>query len=187
MQEIHTAVQRLEDELGPGTYHKRNLVIVRGQGARLWDEEGKEYIDCVGGQGAANLGHQNPYVNRAIIEQSQKLINCTELFYNDQRALLLEKLAQITPPRISKFFLCNSGAESVEGAFKFARLATGRTRIVAAMRETLTKVATEEAFEKMFAGQKRLSDGLDAVLERHNIPWSVTRSGASVFTSRRSD
>jgi glutamate-1-semialdehyde 2,1-aminomutase len=46
------------------------------------------------------------------------------------------------------------------------------------MRETLTKVATEEAFEKMFAGQKRLSDGLDAVLERHNIPWSVTRSGA---------
>jgi glutamate-1-semialdehyde 2,1-aminomutase len=46
------------------------------------------------------------------------------------------------------------------------------------MRETLTKVATEEAFEKMFAGQKRLSDGLDAVLERHNIPWSLTRSGA---------
>jgi acetylornithine/LysW-gamma-L-lysine aminotransferase len=133
-QQTQIAVQQLEDEFGPGTYHKRKVIIVRGQGARLWDENGKQYIDCVGGQGAANVGHQNPYVNRAIEEQSHKLINCTELFYNDQRALLLEKLAQITPPCISKFFFCNSGAESIEGALKFVRLATGRTRIVAAMR-----------------------------------------------------
>jgi LysW-gamma-L-lysine/LysW-L-ornithine aminotransferase len=133
-QQIHTSIQELEDQLGAGTYYKRRVVIVKGQGARLWDEDGKEYIDCVGGQGAANVGHQNAYVNRAIQEQSQKLINCTELFYNDQRALLLEKLARITPSRISRFFFCNSGAESIEGALKFARLATGRTEIVAAMR-----------------------------------------------------
>ncbi len=126
--------QELEDKFGAGTYHKRKLVIVRGQGARLWDEEGREYLDCVGGQGAANLGHQNPAVTRAIQEQAQKLINCTELFYNDQRALLLERLSRITPPGIARFFLCNSGAESVEGAFKFARLATGRTEFVATMR-----------------------------------------------------
>lgn len=133
-QQLHTSVQELEDQFGAGTYHKRKVVIVRGQGARLWDENGREYIDCVGGQGAANVGHQNPYVNRAVREQLQKLISCTELFYNDQRALLLEKLARITPSRISRFFLCNSGAESIEGAFKFARLATGRAEIVAAMR-----------------------------------------------------
>ena len=128
------SITELEDLHGAGTYHKRKLVIVRGQGARLWSQEGKEYIDCIGGQGAANIGHQNPYVNKALQEQSQKLINCTELFYNDQRALLLETLARLTPPRISRFFFCNSGAESIEGAFKFARLATGRTEIVATMR-----------------------------------------------------
>ncbi len=128
------SITEIEDLYGAGTYHKRKLVIVRGQGARLWSQEGKEYIDCIGGQGAANIGHQNPYVNKALQEQSQKLINCTELFYNDQRALLLETLARLTPPRISRFFFCNSGAESIEGAFKFARLATGRTEIIATMR-----------------------------------------------------
>jgi predicted acetylornithine/succinylornithine family transaminase len=133
-QQIHISVQEAEDLYGAGTYFKRRVVIVRGEGARLWDEAGKEYIDCVGGQGAANLGHQNPYVSRAIQEQSQKLINCTELFYNDQRALLLETLARITPTSINRFFLCNSGAESIEAAIKFARLATGRTEIVATMR-----------------------------------------------------
>lgn len=133
-QQIHISVQEAEDLYGAGTYFKRKVVIVRGQGARLWDEAGKEYIDCVGGQGAANLGHQNPYVSRAIQEQSQKLINCTELFYNDQRALLLETLARITPASINRFFLCNSGAETIEAAIKFARLATGRTEIVATMR-----------------------------------------------------
>jgi len=133
-QTIVRSITDIEDLYGAGTYHKRKLVIVRGQGARLWSQEGKEYIDCIGGQGAANIGHQNPYVNKALQEQSQKLINCTELFYNDQRALLLETLARLTPPRISRFFFCNSGAESIEGAFKFARLATGRTEIVATMR-----------------------------------------------------
>ena len=111
-QQIHTSIQEIEDQFGAGTYYKRKVVIVKGQGALLWDEDGKEYIDCVGGQGAANVGHQNPYVNRAIQEQSQKLINCTELFYNPQRALLLEKLARITPERITKFFFCNSGARA---------------------------------------------------------------------------
>ena len=133
-QTIVRSITELEDLHGAGTYHKRKLVIVRGQGARLWSQDGKEYIDCIGGQGAANIGHQNPYVNKALQEQSHKLINCTELFYNDERALLLEALARLTPPRISRFFFCNSGAESIEGAFKFARLATGRTEIVATMR-----------------------------------------------------
>src|ERR1044071_5814636 len=115
-QQVHTSVQELEDRFGSGTYYKRKIVIVEGRGAKLWDEAGREYIDCVGGQGAANLGHQNPYVTQAIQEQSQKLINCTELFYNDQRALLLETLARITPANIARFFLCNSGTESIEAS-----------------------------------------------------------------------
>ncbi|MCL4561622.1 MAG: aspartate aminotransferase family protein [Chloroflexi bacterium] len=108
------------------------MAIVRGREARVWDVEGKEYIDCVGGQGAANLGHANPVVAQAIAEQAQVLISCPEMFYNDRRAALEEKLTALAEmPRV---FLCNSGTEAVEAALKFARLATGRTEIVAAMR-----------------------------------------------------
>ncbi len=115
-----------------GVYSKRPVVIVRGLGARLWDADGKEYIDCVGGQGAANLGHANPAVAQAIAEQAQTLISCPEMFFNDKRAALVEKLCSLTGmPRV---FLCNSGAESIEAAFKFARLLTGKTEVVATMR-----------------------------------------------------
>ena len=122
----------IEDTHTSGLYTKRPVAIVRGQGARLWDSDGREYIDCVGGQGAANLGHANARVAQAIAEQAQVLISCPEMFYNDRRAALESKLCAISGyPRV---FLCNSGAEAVEAGIKFARLITGRTGIIAAMR-----------------------------------------------------
>ncbi len=124
----------LENQHTSGVYPKRPVVIVRGEGARLWDDQGREYIDCVGGQGAANLGHANPYVAEAIAEQSRRLISCTEIFYNDRRAELLAKLVSIAPPGLERAYLCNSGAEAIEAAIKFARLSTRRTGIVAMMR-----------------------------------------------------
>ena len=125
-------IRLLEDQYTSGVYTKRPVAIVRGLGAHLWDADGKEYIDCVGGQGAANLGHANPVVAQAIAEQAMRLISCPEMFYNDRRAALEEKLANLTG--MGRVFLCNSGAEAVEAAIKFARLLTGRTGIVAAMR-----------------------------------------------------
>ena len=127
-------IQQLEEQLGSGVYYKRDLVLVRGRGARLWDVDGREFIDCIGGQGAANVGHDNPYVNQAIRDQAEKLLVCNELFYHEERAKLLKNLQRLTPDSIQRFFLCNSGSESVEVALKFARLATGRQEIVAAMR-----------------------------------------------------
>ncbi len=124
--------QELEDQYTSGLYTKRPLVIVRGQGAHLWDADGREYIDCVGGQGAANLGHANPQVAQAIAEQAATLISCPEMFYNDRRAALEQKLCKLAGfPRV---YLCNSGTEAIAAALKFARLATGRTGIVATMR-----------------------------------------------------
>ncbi len=117
-----------------GVYPKRPLAIVRGLGAHVWDADGREYIDCVGGQGAANLGHAHPAVVAAIREQVGTLISCPEIFYNDKRAELLEKLTSLAPAGLTRAFLCNSGAEAVEAAIKFARLATKRTGIVATMR-----------------------------------------------------
>lgn len=126
--------REIEDRYGTGVYAKRNLVIVRGLGAKVWDQGGREYIDCVAGIGVANVGHCNPAVVQAICRQSARLITCNELFYNDCRAELLLRLARIAPPGIDRFFLCNSGAEAVEAAIKFSRMATGRKRIIAAMR-----------------------------------------------------
>ena len=126
--------KRSEDQFSVGVYQKRDVAIVRGQGARVWDETGREYIDCVAGVGVANVGHCNPVVVKAIQEQASRLITCNELFYNDARAQCLERLNRITPEGIDRFFLCNSGTEAVEGAIKFARMATGRKRVVAAMR-----------------------------------------------------
>lgn len=124
----------LEDRHGSGLYPKRPLVLVRGQGARLWDAAGKEYIDCIGGHGVANVGHANPALIQTVTEQISRLAICPNGFYNDQRAQLLTELVRIAPPGLERAFLCNSGAEAVEAAFKFARLSTGRTKVVAAMR-----------------------------------------------------
>ncbi|MDP9265068.1 MAG: aspartate aminotransferase family protein [Chloroflexota bacterium] len=123
-----------EDAHTSGLYTKRQLAIVRGDGALLYDEDGREYIDCVGGQGSANLGHGNAAVADALAAQARKLASCTELFYNDRRAELYDVLAALLPPSLDRVFLCNSGTEAVEGALKFARAATKRAGVVATMR-----------------------------------------------------
>jgi LysW-gamma-L-lysine/LysW-L-ornithine aminotransferase len=127
-------IQAIEKRYNSGVYAKRDIVIVRGEGALLYDDQGKAFIDCVGGQGVANLGYAHPAIVQAITTQAQTLITCPEMFYNDQRALLMEKLAEIAPTCTRHIFLCNSGAETIEAAVKFARLSTGRRGIVAAMR-----------------------------------------------------
>jgi predicted acetylornithine/succinylornithine family transaminase/N-acetyl-ornithine/N-acetyl-lysine deacetylase len=123
-----------EDMYTSGVYGKRQIAILRGQGALLWDADGKEYIDCAAGHGVANIGHGRTEIAAALAAQAQRIITCPEIVYNDVRANLLERLAQVTPEGISHFFLCNSGTEAVEGAFKFARLVTGRTGIIATLR-----------------------------------------------------
>ena len=122
----------LEELHSSGTYLKRDITIVRGEGAALYDSDGRRYIDCVGGQGAANLGHAHPVVNAAIRAQIETLIACPELFHNPVRAAYQARLcAAAGMPRV---FLCNSGAEAIEAAVKFARLATGRSGISASRR-----------------------------------------------------
>jgi acetylornithine/LysW-gamma-L-lysine aminotransferase len=127
-------IVELESKFTSGVYSTRPVAIVRGQGAHLWDSDGKEYIDCVGGQGSANVGHANPAVARALADQAGRLTVATEVFYNDQRAALEAKLIAIAPNHFNRVFLCNSGAEAIEGAIKFARYHTGRKEIVAMMR-----------------------------------------------------
>lgn len=128
------SIQELESKYTSGLYVKRPIAIVRGKGARVWDSEGREYIDCAGGQGTANVGHANAAVADAIAEQARTIISLTEVFYNDKRAAVEEKLISISPNHANRVYLCNSGTEAIEAALKFSRYSTGRTGIVAMMR-----------------------------------------------------
>ena len=127
-------IQSTEQRYAFEVFPKRDLAIVRGEGATLYDEAGRAYIDCVAGVGVASVGHAHPEVARAIGEQARTLITCPGIFYNDVRARLLDKLVSITPPSLTRVFLCNSGTEANEAAIKLAMHATGRRNFVCAMR-----------------------------------------------------
>lgn len=124
----------LENRYGISIYPKRNCVIVNGSGARVVDSTGKEYIDCVGGHGVASVGHANSLVIEAIKKQAERLTVCSGTFYNDKRALLMEKLVGLAPSSIKRVYLCNSGAEAIEAAIKFARFSTGKKEFICASR-----------------------------------------------------
>ena len=124
----------LEKQYEFDVYPKRDLVLVRGRNAKVWDDQGKEYIDCVAGHGVANVGHCNEKVVAAIEKQARQLISCSGIFYNDARALILQKLVSIAPRSLQRAFLCNSGSESIEAAIKFARFTTKRKDFICAMR-----------------------------------------------------
>lgn len=131
---LQLGAQAVEERHTSGAYPKRPLTIVRGAGCTVWDEAGNAYLDATSGQGVALVGHSHPAVVRAVSDQAQRLITCPEIFYNDRRAEFCALLAELMPGDLRHFFLCNSGAEAIEGALKAARLFTGRTEIVAARR-----------------------------------------------------
>ena len=124
----------LEEQYGLALYPKREAVLVRGAGALLYDDQDREYIDCAAGIGVANVGHCHPKVVQALQQQVSELMVVPNTLYNDKRSLLLEKLVQLAPAGINRAYLCNSGTEAVEAALKFARVSTGRTEFVTAMR-----------------------------------------------------
>ena len=126
--------QELEQTFELPVYPRRDIVLVRGSGARLFDENGREYIDCAANVGVSNIGHGNASVARAVHEQYLTLGNCYSMFYSPVRARLAERLASLAPGDLNRVFFCNSGAEANEAAIKFARSSTGRQEIIAAMR-----------------------------------------------------
>lgn len=122
--------QEIEEKFGAAIFQKFPLTIVKGKGAAVWDNAGKEYADFMAGIGVAIVGHCNPDVVEAVKEQAEKLITCHGSFYNDARAEFLEMLASVTPSGLEKAVLTNSGTETVEAAMKLARRYTGRKRFV---------------------------------------------------------
>ncbi|HEY0406813.1 MAG TPA: aspartate aminotransferase family protein [Pyrinomonadaceae bacterium] len=112
------------------TYYQEPLALVRGEGMYVWDDAGNRYLDCFGGVLTVSLGHANPKVNEAIIEQVKKLSHTSTLYANQPQSDLAEKLYQITPGRLKKSFFTNSGTEADDTAIMAAKLHTGRHEIV---------------------------------------------------------
>ena len=110
------------------------IVIEKAKGATITDVNGKEYLDCFAGISVVNAGHCNPEVIEAAKAQMDKLVHCSSYLYHVQPvADLAEKMAQITPGKLSKTFFGNGGAEAIEGALKLARLYSGKHEFISLM------------------------------------------------------
>jgi LysW-gamma-L-lysine/LysW-L-ornithine aminotransferase len=119
-----------EDSFLINLYQRFPVTVERAQGATIWDTDGKEYIDCMGGYGVAIIGHCNKDVINAITLQMNKLMVCHMSTYNDSRLQFLSKLKSIAPENLSRIFFSNSGAESIEAALKFSRKFTQKSGII---------------------------------------------------------
>ena len=111
--------QELENKYFMNTVERLPVTFVRGEGARVWDEDGREYLDFVAGWAVNSLGHCHPVVVEAIVEQAHTLIQTSNQFYTIPQVRLAELLIQNSC--LDKVFFCNSGAEASEGAVKLAR------------------------------------------------------------------
>ncbi len=120
-----------EDQFMGSLYQRFPVTIEKGLGAHVWDIDGKEYIDCMGGYGVALVGHRNPRVVNAIKAQVDKIITVHSSLYNKTREEFLENLIKLAPKGLSQVHLNNSGAEAIEAAIKFARKFTGKKGMVA--------------------------------------------------------
>ena len=101
------------------TYKRQPVVFVRGSGARLWDADGREYLDLLSGIGVASLGHANPGLAAAVAEQASTLIHTSNLYYHPLQGEAAARLAALSG--LPRTFFCNSGTEAVEACLKFAR------------------------------------------------------------------
>lgn len=126
-----TAAILAEDAKHRSGLWEPDVVFVRGDGVRLYDAAGNEYLDCMAGIAVASLGHGNERLASALAEQARKLIVAPQNVGNDTRTRFVSKLFDFVRPPLARVFLSNSGGEANEAALKWARAATGRNRFVA--------------------------------------------------------
>ncbi len=129
------------DDLVPGgipegdyqlaTYDKLPLTLVRGEGSRVWDQDGTAYWDFYGGHAVCLVGHSHPLWRKIVAEQADRLVFYSNVVYSPVRAAACKALVDFAPANLTRVFLSNSGAEANEAALKLARHHTGRPEVVA--------------------------------------------------------
>ena len=120
------------DFLVPCVYHfyQRPPVLVRGDGAYLYDDRGRRYLDCFSGVSVMNAGHSNPEIINAAVEQLRQLQHTTTIYLTEPMLALARAIAELAPAPLRRSFFCASGSEANEGALLLAGLATGRRECV---------------------------------------------------------
>jgi acetylornithine aminotransferase/acetylornithine/N-succinyldiaminopimelate aminotransferase len=119
---MHTTlddIQALESRHILQTYKRQPVTFIRGEGVRLFDAEGREYLDLLSGIGVASLGHAHPGLARVIADQANTLLHTSNLFFHPLQGQLAERLSKLSG--LPRAFFCNSGTEAVEACLKFAR------------------------------------------------------------------
>ncbi|HEY8386639.1 MAG TPA: aminotransferase class III-fold pyridoxal phosphate-dependent enzyme, partial [Porticoccaceae bacterium] len=124
------------------TYGQRSLTLVRGQGATVWDENGKAYLDALAGIAVCGLGHAHPAVSRAVQQQAETLVHCSNLYNIPVQKQLADKLCQLSG--MTNVFFGNSGAEANEAAIKLARMYGNQRKV---------KLPTIIVMDKAFHGR----------------------------------
>ncbi len=154
------------------TYGRFPVAMVRGEGARLWDADGREYLDFVAGLAVCNVGHCHPKVVEAITEQAGRLIHVSNLFHIEPQSVLAALLAEHS--FADRAFFCNSGAEANEAAIKlvrkyFSSKSESRHRLV-----TMEKSFHGRTFGALAAtGQKKFQTGFEPLLEKFTyVPFN---------------
>jgi len=131
MENNFPAIKKLEDFYQLNTYKKLPIALVRGNGVRVYDSEGRSYLDLYGGHAVAVTGHCHPEMVRAVKSQVENLIFYSNVVYSEIRARASEAVVNVAPAEMDKVFFCNSGAEANETAMKIARKFSGKPVIVA--------------------------------------------------------
>jgi len=129
---VSDAVRKHKEFLFPAvaTYYQEPIALVKGEGENVWDDQGNKYLDCFGGVLTVSVGHANPDVNKAWIDQVNSIAHTSTLYANKPQGDLAEKLAEISPGKLKKSFFTNSGTEADDTAILAAKLATGNSEIV---------------------------------------------------------
>jgi len=164
------------------TYNRFPIAITKGKGCRVWDADGKEYLDFVAGLAVCNLGHCHPKVVKAIQEQAEKLIHISNLYHIEPQAQLAELLCKNS--FADKAFFCNSGAEANEAAIKLTRKyfkdkGENRFQII-----TMEKSFHGRTMATLAAtGQKKFQQGFEPLLEKFiYVPFNDIKAVANAIT-----
>lgn len=123
---------QVEDKHYASFANKTKIAVEKGEGVYAYDEEGKKYIDLTAGWGVTSIGHANPVIIKALIDQGQKIIQNPNsgATYSPARSKLISLMRQILPENLTRIFFANSGAEANDAAIKLARKATGKLNII---------------------------------------------------------
>ncbi len=130
--ELSESIRKHKEFLFPAVanYYAEPIALVKGEGEYVWDDAGNRYLDCFGGVLTVSIGHANPKVNAAIIEQTRTISHTSTLYGNKPQSDFAEKLAEISPGKLKKSFFTSSGTEADDTAVLAAKLATGRQEII---------------------------------------------------------